>query len=287
VFRYTSPMKSHLSFATPRSFGSFGFLFCLMSLGLVLCGCAARAQQTNNGSLVSNPLQTEGEKDRHKELTGEARAQRVVQELEAHGMPVSVLQGELRKDLSTKNAKPGDEIVLALQKPATLPTGAALLRGTLIVGHVIQTAPHSKSYKNGAMLVNFDHIRPKGGDELPIFAVVTTLLPAESEEGLSGSFHSGTIGGTSNSGGAQTVLNGGIGNAIVGQDGQVSGIAGISLMASAGGSAVLVGSDDNMSMYSGQRMVILAGIAGPSASVARAYAVLHPAKGGASSSAAR
>jgi hypothetical protein len=253
-------------------------------LGVVLGSIAAAGAQQTNAALIADNPTTQTEIDRHKELTGEARAQTMASELQAHGMPAVVLEGELRHDLRTHSAKAGDAVLLALQKPAVLPGGMALPRGSLVEGHVVQTAAHSKSYKNGAMLVNFDMVRPKGGDETAIFALIATLMPSVDEMSVTEEIHHGTIGATSNSPNASIVMSGGMGDAVLGHDGQVSGIPGVLLVSSAGGSGVLVAPDDDVSMFAGQRMLVVVGLAGEDRTLARAHAVLHPAPAAATAS---
>ncbi len=237
----------------------------------------ARTQEANPG-LVTHQAQTQAEQDILNELSGLARAEREAAILNHHGLPSGVFQGELRGNINSRTAKPGDGVNLTLLKPTTLPDGVVIPKGAVVLGHVVQAAPHTKTYKNGAVLLTFDKIERKGAPEFALFALISVIAPSMSEQtNLAGGFGQGSIGGTSNSPSASTILAGGLGNAVIGQSGKTSGIEGIMVVASAGGSGILLATNDNVAMETTQLITLVGGRATPEATTLRAYSTLHPA----------
>ncbi|MEO7028473.1 MAG: hypothetical protein ABI147_03630 [Acidobacteriaceae bacterium] len=261
----------------PSSFKVPTFPAAILLAGMVTALGAAHAQQTNPG-VITHQAQTQAEQDAIDELTGLARAEREAAILTRHGLPAGVFQGELRGNINSRNAKPGDAVSLTLRKPATLPDGVVIAQGSVVLGHVVQAAAHTKTYKNGAVLLTFDQVVPKGAPEFSLFALISVIAPSMSEQTeLTGAFHEGTIGGTSNSPSAGIVSRGGLGDAVIGQSSKTSGIDGVMVVASPGGSGILLAINDNIAMEKTQLITLVGGRATPEATTLRAYAALHPA----------
>ena len=246
----------------------------LLSAAVVILSSFAHAQEPGLGT---ERRQTEAQNDQYKELTGLARAEREAATLTKNGLPAVVFEGELRGSFSSRTAKPGDLVSLTLRKPATLPDGIVVAKGTVIQGHVVQAAAHTRDYKNGAILLTFDEARPRGAPEFPMFALISVIAPSASEQtNVTGSVRHGTIGASSNSPNAVLVQRGGLGDAVIAQASVTSGIPRMLVVASPGGSGILMGTDDNAAMYSTQLITLVGGRATPQATTLRAYSVLHP-----------
>lgn len=87
--------------------------------------------------------------------------------------------GELEKKLDSKNAKPGDPVVVKTTEKAAIANGIVIPKGSLIVGHVTDVQPHSKTNENARLTIKFDQAQLKGGETLPIATLLENVAPAE------------------------------------------------------------------------------------------------------------
>jgi hypothetical protein len=83
-------------------------------------------------------------------------------------VPVSAA---LKKTLSSKDSKVGQEISAVTEKPVTIGT-TELPKGSLLLGHVVSLTPHTKDTPNGSITIVFDHAQPKKGSPVDITSSV-------------------------------------------------------------------------------------------------------------------
>lgn len=86
--------------------------------------------------------------------------------------------GQLEKKLDSKNAKPGDPVIVKTTENADIANGVVIPKGSRIVGHVATVQPHSKDHENAQLTLQFDQAQLKGGQTLPIETVLENVAPA-------------------------------------------------------------------------------------------------------------
>src|SRR5215471_9246182 len=69
----------------------------------------------------------------------------------------------LKVRVSSKDAKVGQAVTVALENPATI-GGTVLPKGTVLLGHVVDVTKHSKEAPDGSISIVFDQAKPKKGD---------------------------------------------------------------------------------------------------------------------------
>ncbi|MGA7461681.1 MAG: hypothetical protein WBW69_15740 [Candidatus Korobacteraceae bacterium] len=84
---------------------------------------------------------------------------------------------ELAKGLDSKKLKEGDEVQAKLTGSITLPSGATVPRGTLLIGHVTEAKARSKNDSEAALGISFDKIVLGKGEDLPIKGVLQAVAP--------------------------------------------------------------------------------------------------------------
>lgn len=90
------------------------------------------------------------------------------------------VHASLKKTVSSKNAKVGDQISATLEAPATI-NGTTLAKGSMLLGHVVDVTKHSKETPNGSLVIVFDHEQPKSGDPVAIHSSVYQISQSESQ----------------------------------------------------------------------------------------------------------
>lgn len=104
--------------------------------------------------------------------------------------------GELEKKLDSKNAKPGDPVVLKTTEKATTAGGLVIPKGSHILGHVIDVQAHSKQNPNSRLTIQFDQAEIKGGQTLPIQTVLESVAPPPTTVHPTDTMNSPGMGGT-------------------------------------------------------------------------------------------
>jgi hypothetical protein len=84
---------------------------------------------------------------------------------------------ELAKALDSKKLKEGDEVQAKLTGSITLPNGASVPRGTMLIGHVTEAKARSKNDSESALGISFDKIVLGKGEDLPIKGVLQAVAP--------------------------------------------------------------------------------------------------------------
>lgn len=90
------------------------------------------------------------------------------------------VNASLKKTLSSKDAKAGQEISATTEKPVTI-NSTTLPKGTLLLGHVVDVTKHSKETPNGSVTIVFDHAQMKKSDPVAIRASVYKISLSESQ----------------------------------------------------------------------------------------------------------
>jgi hypothetical protein len=93
---------------------------------------------------------------------------------------------ELVKPLDSKKLKAGDPVEAKLTGGITLPSGAQVSSGTMVVGHVTLASARSKSDAESSLGISFDKIVRPGGEETPIKGVLQAMAPNPNSDITSG-----------------------------------------------------------------------------------------------------
>jgi hypothetical protein len=106
---------------------------------------------------------------------------------------LSPVSGELVSKLDTKTAKTGDSVEVQTKAPVKTADGTAIPKGSKLVGHVLAVHP-SAAGDNSQVVLLFDHLELKGGQNVPIHSQIQSIAPASATASASGS----PAGGSSN-----------------------------------------------------------------------------------------
>jgi len=173
----------------------------------------------------------------------------------------------LKKPLSSRNAKVGEEIAAVTEKPTTI-NGVAIPRGSMLTGHVVDAAPFKKGENGGSLTIVFDKMQPKKGTAFPVEASVYRI--AESEDQILGQKSNVDLGMRGSAAEQQqtAAVRGGNDNMENHVSGMESGsgaavhvesaIPGVALSAVAGGekSAIMLAPKDDVNLAGSTEMVI-------------------------------
>jgi hypothetical protein len=173
----------------------------------------------------------------------------------------------LKKALSSRDAKVGQEIAAVTEKPATI-NGVAIPRGSMLTGHVVDATAFKKGENGGSLIVVFDKMEPKKGTAFPVEASVYRI--ALSENQILGSKTDAEMGLRGTAAAAQTTaaVRGGsdnMDNHVTGMQSAsgapvhvVSAIPGVALSAVGGGerSAIMQAPKDDVNLAGSTEMVI-------------------------------
>jgi hypothetical protein len=99
---------------------------------------------------------------------------------------MSPVNGELLSKLDSKTAKTGDSVVVQTKSAVKTADGTEIPKGSKLVGHVLGAKPSGPG-ENSQMVLQFDHIELKGGQNLPVHSQIQSIAPAGSEASTSGS----------------------------------------------------------------------------------------------------
>ena len=173
----------------------------------------------------------------------------------------------LKKALSSRDAKVGQEIAAVTEKPTTI-NGVAIPRGSLLTGHVVDATAFKKGENGGSLTIVFDKMEPKKGAAFPVEASVFQIALSENQilgqnqhvdMGMRGSAAEAQTtaavrGGSDNMENHVTGMTSGSGAPVR----VVSAIPGIALSAVAGGqkSAYMMAPKDDVNLAGSTEMVI-------------------------------
>jgi hypothetical protein len=173
----------------------------------------------------------------------------------------------LKKALSSRDAKVGQEITAVTEKPTTV-NGIAIPRGSLLTGHVVDATQFKKGENSGSLTIVFDKLEPKKGTAFPVEASVYRI--AQSENQILGQRQDVDMGMRGSTAEQQTTsaVRGGSDNTNTTVQGMQSGsgaavhvesaIPGVALSAVAGGekSAVMQAPKDDVNLAGSTEMVV-------------------------------
>jgi hypothetical protein len=94
---------------------------------------------------------------------------------QAKPVPAAAVSAELTKRIDTKSAKPGDAVDARTTMAAKLPDGTELPSGTKLTGKVTNVKAKSKEDKSSHLAFNLDRAVLKGGKEVPVMVIVTSV----------------------------------------------------------------------------------------------------------------
>jgi hypothetical protein len=173
----------------------------------------------------------------------------------------------LKKPLSSRDAKVGQEIAAVTEKATTI-NGVAIPRGSLLTGHVVDATAFKKGENGGSLTIVFDKMEPKKGAAFPVEASVYRIALSDGQ--ILGQKQNVDIGmrGTAAEQQQTSAVRGGsdsMENRVSGMESAsgaavhvVSAIPGVALSAVAGGakSAMMYAPKDNVDLAGSTEMVI-------------------------------
>jgi hypothetical protein len=97
---------------------------------------------------------------------------------------MSPVNGELLSKLDSKTAKTGDGVIVQTEALVKTADGTEIPKGSKLVGHVLGAKP-SGAGENSQVVLQFDHLELKGGQNLPVHSQIESIAPAGSEAATS------------------------------------------------------------------------------------------------------
>ena len=188
--------------------------------------------------------------------------------------PVGAFAGQipvncsLKKALSSRNAKVGQDVMAVTEKPTKV-NGTDIPRGSTLTGHVVDVTPYKKG-QTASITVVFDRLQPKKGDSFAVEASVYQISLSDNQiqaqhndrdmqdMGMRGSAAE-QMTTSAVRGGADNMNNRVQGMESVGGPVKVmSAIPGVALSAVSGGakSGVMTSSKDDVDLAGGTEMVV-------------------------------
>jgi hypothetical protein len=111
---------------------------------------------------------------------------------------MSPVRGELVSKLDTKTAKTGDSVVVQTKSSAKTADGTEIPKGSKLVGRVLAVHP-SAAGDNSQVVLQFDHLELKGGQNMPVHTQIQSIAPASGSASASSEATSApAAGGSSN-----------------------------------------------------------------------------------------
>jgi hypothetical protein len=111
---------------------------------------------------------------------------------------MSPVKGELLSKLDTKTAKTGDSVVVQTKSSAKTADGTEIPKGSKLVGRVLAVHP-SAAGDNSQVVLQFDHLELKGGQNMPVHTQIQSIAPASGSASASSEATSAPpVGGSSN-----------------------------------------------------------------------------------------
>jgi hypothetical protein len=132
---------------------------------------------------------------------------------------MSPINGELVSKLDSKTAKTGDSVVVQTKASVKTADGTEIPKGSKLVGHVLGAKP-SGAGENSQVVLQFDHIELKGGQNLAVHSQIESIAPAGGTAETSGS---AATSGPPASGSSNPSTNGTNGGSMAGRAPQATG----------------------------------------------------------------
>jgi hypothetical protein len=90
---------------------------------------------------------------------------------------MSPVSGELLSKLDSKTAKTGDPVVVETRTSAKTADGTAIPKGSKLVGRVMAVKASAPG-ENSQVVLQFDHLELKGGQNVPVHSQIQSITPA-------------------------------------------------------------------------------------------------------------
>jgi hypothetical protein len=139
-------------------------LFALASYPLLAQQPPPSGQPTSPAAQQQNPSST-------------APGTQTSQAAETPAVEMSPIKGELVSKLDTKTAKTGDSVVVQTKSSAKTADGTEIPKGSKLVGRVLAVHP-SAAGDNSQVVLQFDHLELKGGQNMPVHTQIQSIAPA-------------------------------------------------------------------------------------------------------------
>ncbi len=202
---------------------------------------AAGAQTAaTNGSASATQAAQSGASQTAASATASGAASAQAGQASASAAQATAVSAQLSRNLDTKSAKVGDEVLAKTTSSATLADGTKLPKGSKLIGHVTDVQAKSHGSKDAHLAFAFDHAILRDGRQLPVNVAMRSLsAPSALAASAAASDDMMAGGGMQPGGGAIAPAGGGVrGSGLVGgTTGAVRGAAG-----GAGGLATNTGS---------------------------------------------
>lgn len=118
----------------------------------------------------------------------------------APAVQMSPLTGELVSTLDSKTMKAGDSVAVQIKAPAKTAEGTEIPKGSKLVGRVLGVKA-SGTGENSQVVLQFDHLELKGGQNLPVHSQIQSIGTA-SVSSESGGTSAAPAGGSANPSGS-------------------------------------------------------------------------------------
>jgi hypothetical protein len=145
-----------------------------------LCALPVAAQQPDSAQPQNPQPQTSEPAAQPQTQAQPQQAQAQPQGPAISAKDLSPLTGELESKLDSKNAKPGDSVVLKTTEKTVMANGTVIPKGSKIMGHVTGVQAHDDQSPNGQLTLQFDQAQLKGGQSLPLLSTLQSVSPSES-----------------------------------------------------------------------------------------------------------
>lgn len=90
--------------------------------------------------------------------------------------PMSPISGELVSALDSKTTKAGDSVTVQIKTPTKTAEGTEIPKGSKLVGRVLGVKS-SGAGENSQVVLQFDHLELKGGQNLPVHSQIQSITP--------------------------------------------------------------------------------------------------------------
>ena len=168
----------------------------------------------------------------------------------------------LRTSMTSKSAREGAPLKLALRKEIALPGGGTLPKGTILTGKVTGASPHQKGKPNGALMLLVDTALVQDGAPIPLHVEIESLAPSVESETARvtlPSSNGGRLGGTGNAGGSDQLIAERSDTTGLRSNIKDSGVAGIYLRTLPGSSGVVFALNEDVFLDSGTQFTLRIG----------------------------
>ncbi|HMG01856.1 MAG TPA: hypothetical protein VK596_01920 [Edaphobacter sp.] len=90
--------------------------------------------------------------------------------------PMSPISGDLVSTLDSKTTKAGDSVTVQIKSPTKTAEGTEIPKGSKLVGRVLGVKS-SGAGENSQVVLQFDHLELKGGQNLPVHSQIQSISP--------------------------------------------------------------------------------------------------------------